>query len=241
MYHFFSKNNGLKIESIFGFVGKWNSINVDGVPKVSFNYTDINGSPATFQLPNGITIDRSVNQFAYQYDKNDRTFGIQFIGVLEVTDGVQLTYSIDQQVAQNGDEQVAATTFTLNVAITNKSLSGDIEFFVRKTDGSTGTTVIGLSGDFTASLGTTQLQVGFSFTQTRGANTVTNSFGLTGKLTFDQNGEVAWAITTSGGSITISIAATDIKLGDARIDSRLNLVTADGHIVGVQALFGISF
>jgi hypothetical protein len=241
MYHFFTKNNGLKIESIFGFVGKWNPANVNGVPKLSFSYTDINGSPATFQLPNGITIDRSVNQFVYQYDKNNRTFGIQFIGVLEIKDGVQLTYSIDRQVGQNGDQQVAATTFTLNVSINNKSLSGDIEFFVKKTDGSNGTTVVGLSGDFTATLGTTQLQVGFSFTQTRGANTVTTSFGLTGKLTFDQNGEVAWGITTTGGSITISISATDIKLGDARLDARLNLVTADGHIVGIQALFGISF
>ncbi|HKG97841.1 MAG TPA: hypothetical protein VKA97_08500, partial [Pyrinomonadaceae bacterium] len=184
---------------------------------------------------------RSVNQFIYQYDKKNRTFGIQFIGVLKVTDGVQLTYSIDRQVAQNGDEQVSATTFTLGVSINNKTLSGNIEFLVQKTDGTNGTTTIGLSGDFTASLGTTQLQIGFSFTQVRGANTVTTNFGLTGSLKFDQNGEVVWAITKAGGTLTISIAATDIKLGDARLDTRLNLVSQNGHVVGVQALFGISF
>jgi len=241
MYHFFTKNNGVKVESIFGFVGKWVTVNDNGVPKVSFNYTDASGAAANFQLPNGLTIDRSVNQFTYQYDKKDRTFGIQFIGVLKVTDGVQLTYSIDRQVAQNGDQQVAATTFTLGVTINNKTLSGNIEFLVQKTDGTNGTTTIGLSGDFTAFLGTTQLQIGFSFTQVRGANTVTTNFGLTGSLKFDQNGEVVWAITKAGGTLTISIAATDIKLGDARLDARLNLVSQNGHVVGVQALFGISF
>lgn len=241
MYHFFSKNNGLKIESIFGFVGQWDTVNEEGVPKVSFNYTDANGAAASFKLPNALTIDRSVNQFIYQYDKKDRTFGIQFIGVLEVTDGVTLTYSIERQAAQNGDEQVAATTFTLGISISNQTLSGDIEFFVQKTDGSNGTTVIGLSGDFTASLGTTQLQIGFSFTQVRGPNSVSTSFGITGKLDFDNNGEVVWAITKAGGTLTISIAATDIKLGDARIDTRLNIISSDGHVAGVQALFGISF
>jgi len=241
MYHFFSKNNGLKIESIFGFVGNWVTTNDNGVPKANFNYTDVNGAAASFQLPNGLTINRSVNQFIYQYDKQDRTFGIQFIGVLEIKDGVTLTYSIDRQVAQNGDEQVAATTFTLGISISNKTLAGDIEFFVQKTDGSNGTTVIGISGDFTASLGTTQLQIGFSFTQVRGPNTVTTSFGITGKLAFNNNGEVVWAITKAGGTLTISIAATDIKLGDARIDTRLNIVSTNGHVAGVQALFGISF
>lgn len=241
MYHIFSKNNGLKIESIFGFVGQWVHTNDNGVPKLSFSYKDANGAAATFDLPNGLTIDRSVNQFVYQYDKKNHTFGIQFIGVLEVKDGVQLTYSIDRQVAQNGDEQVAATTFTLDISISNKTLSGDIEFFVQKTDGTSGNTVIGLRGDFTARLGSSQLEVGFAFTQTRGANTVTTAFDLTGTLKLDQNGEVVWAITMNNATLTISVAATDIKLGDARLDGRLNLVSQDGHIVGVQALFGISF
>jgi hypothetical protein len=240
MYHFFNKQNLLQ-ESILGFVGEWQFLNEEGVPKMNFKYQREDGSSDTFSLPKGITVNRSINQFMYQYNKQDHTFGVQFVGMLQVNSELQLTYSIDRQVSQSGAQQVAATTFTFGAVLNKKNVSGDIEFFVKKTSGAVGTTTIGLSGNWTAKLGANQLTIGFTFTQVRGPNTVTTTFGLSGSLKLGGGGQVVWAITKNSTQTTISIAASDITLGPARLDGRLNIVGQNGHVVGVQMLFGIAF
>lgn len=240
MYHFFNKQN-LMQETILGFVGEWQLVNDGGVPKMNFSYQREGGTTDTFSLPKGIVVNRSINQFMYQYNKENHSFGIQFVGMLQVSDDFKLTYAIDRQVSQSGQQQVAATTFTIGAVLNKKNVSGDIEFFIKKTDGTVSTTTIGLSGNWTAKLGANQLTVGFSFTQVRGPNTVTTTFGLNGSLKLASGGQVVWAITKNSTQTNISIAASDIKLGAARLDGRLNLIGENGHIVGVQVLFGIAF
>jgi hypothetical protein len=240
MYHFFNKQN-LMQESILGFVGQWNFANDNGVPTMKFEYKREDGTSDTFALPKGIVVNRSVNQFMYQYNKQNHTFAIQFVGLLKVSEDFQLTYSIDRQVSQTGQEQVASTTFTIQAVLNKKNFSGDIEFFIKKTDGTVGTTAIGLRGNFTARLGSTALQVGFTFSQVRGPNVVTTTFGFNGSLKLGSGGQIVWSIDKNSTSTVIAISASDIKLGPARLDGRLNLVSANGEVVGVQVLFGVAF
>jgi hypothetical protein len=240
MYHFFNKQN-LMQESILGFVGQWDFINDNGVPMMKFSYKREDGSTDAFALPQGIVVNRSVNQFMYQYNKQNHTFAIQFVGLLQVSEDFKITYSIDRQVSQTGQEQVTATTFTIDAVLNKKNFSGDIEFFIKKTNGTVGTTTIGLSGNFTARLGTTQLQVGFTFSQVRGPNVVTTTFAFNGSLKLGAGGEIVWAITKNATTLNITISAADIKIGPARLDGRLNIVGENGHVVGVQVLFGVAF
>jgi hypothetical protein len=240
MYHFFNKQN-LMQESILGFVGQWDFANDDGTPLMKFSYKREDGSTDTFALPKGIVVNRSINQFMYQYNKQNHTFAIQFVGLLQVSEDFKITYAIDRQVSQTGQEQVAATTFTIDAVLNKQNFSGDIEFSIKKTDGSTGSTTIGLSGNFTAKLGATQLQVGFTFSQVRGPNVVTTTFGFNGSLKFASGGQIVWAITKNATTLNVTISAADIKIGAARLDGRLNIVDQNGHIAGVQMLFGVAF
>jgi hypothetical protein len=143
-------------------------------------------------------------------------------------------------VSQSGEEQVAATTFTIGAVFNKSNFSGDVELIVKKTDGTVGSTSITIRGSFSAVLGHTNLQVAFLFSQVRGPNTIVTTFGFEGKLAF-QNGSIVWNFTRNATTTTIAIAASDIKLGKARIDARLNIDTGPGGVVGVFVLFGVAF
>jgi hypothetical protein len=162
------------------------------------------------------------------------------MGILNVSSNFQLKYTLDRQTDDSGAEQVASTTFTISTVFKSKDFSGDAEFVVKKTDGTTGTTTIGIKGNFTAALGNTQLMVGYGFTMVRGQDTVTSTFFFNGSLAIKDNARIQWQFQANAQSFTISIAAQDIQIGKARADARLN-ITGQGGNVGVYALFGVAF
>jgi hypothetical protein len=229
--------------SILGFVGEWIHKNEAGAPKLDFKYKREDKTEDIFSLPKVLSVDRrpaTLNQFMYEYDKKGQKSRIQFVGTLKVSEDFVITYELDRQVSQTGEQQVAATTFTIKADIDKKDFSGNIEFRVRKEDGTSGSTTLTLRGDFTAMLGKTKLQVGFSFNQVRSTGTVTTTFAFNGTLEL-KNGKVQWSFEKSATKTTLIISASDIVLGPARIDARLNLVREDGKISGVQFLLGVSF
>src|SRR5262245_31368035 len=149
MYHFFNKKD-LTQETILGFVGAWQQrVETAGTPLLDFQYKREDGSTDTFTLPQGITINRTINQFMYQYNKAGHSFRVQFAGFLQVSEDFQITYSIDRQVSQTGQEQVAATTFTIGAVFKKNNFSGDLELVVKKADGTSGGTTLALRGSFT--------------------------------------------------------------------------------------------
>ncbi|HYK20794.1 MAG TPA: hypothetical protein VEV42_08675 [Pyrinomonadaceae bacterium] len=241
MYHFFNKND-ITQESILGFVGEWESFvdNADGKLKLKFKYKREDNSIDTFALPKSMKINKSVNQFMYEYQKQNHSFRVQFAGFLQVNENLEITYSIDRQVSSGGEEQVSSTTFRIGAVFNKTNFSGDVELIVKKTNGTVGTTTISIGGKFSAVLGHTNLQVAFAFSQVRGPNTVVTTFGFEGKLDF-QNGSVVWKFARNATTTTIAISASDIKLGNARIDSRLNIVKGPNDQVGVYFLFGVAF
>jgi hypothetical protein len=187
-----------------------------------------------------MTVNKTVNQFMYEYQKQNHSFRVQFAGFLQVNENLEITYSVDRQVSSGGEEQVGSTTFRMAAVYSKSTFSGDVELIVKKTDGTAGTTTISIGGKFSAVLGHTNLQVAFAFSQVRGPNTVVTTFGFEGKLAW-QNGTVVWKFTRNATTTTIAIAASDIKLGNARIDTRLNIETGPNQSVGVYFLFGIAF
>jgi len=239
MYHFFDKDD-LTRQSIFGFVGQWDSFtDADGKPMVRFTYKRADGTTGTFELPSAISFNRTINEFMYEYDKNGQTRRLQFVGELKINENFEITYSLDRQVSK-GQQQVASTTFHFGATFHRDNFDGEIELAINKADGSAGTTTITVGGHFTAMLGTTQLVAGFSFSQIRNGATVTSTFGFNGSLQFKDNGEITWEFLQNATQFSININA-QIQVGDVRVDGRLNLVSQSGRIVGVKVLLGVAF
>lgn len=241
MYHFFNQDDQTQ-ESILGFVGSWSSAsNANGDPTLTFTYTKEDGSQGTFTLPQSIAINRSLNQLMYEYNKDDQTFRLQFQGFLSISPTFQISYAIDRQVSKQGGQQVASTTITLDAVFTANDFTGDLELQLKKQDGSLSTTTLTIAGNFTALLGSAQLQVGFSFNQVRSGNTVTTNFGFNGTLKLTDIGQVQWQFQMNAQSITVSLAG-QIQLKDGiRADGRLVLTSQNGTVKSVTGMFGISF
>lgn len=239
MYHFFDQRD-LARESVLGFAGAWESVtSADGKPMVKFAYQRKNQPAGVFELPAAVTVNRSTNQFMYEYDDKGKKRRLQFVGELRLNENFEISYILDRQVSQTGQELVASTTFRLAAVFRRNDFTGEMELAVKKADGTPGTTLV-IGGNFTGMLGTTQLTVAFAFSQTRNGAVVTTTVGCNGALLFKDNGEVTWEFQRNAAQMSININA-HIQLGDARIDGRLNLVSAGGRVVGVRALFGVAF
>lgn len=243
MYHFRNKDD-ITQESILGFVGSWQqnaAAQTQGKLVMDFVYAREDGTKDTFTLPNTMIINRVNNQLLYQYDKNSEVFKVQIAGLLKINKDFEISYTIDRQVSGTGAEQVKSTAITVGAVFTKPTLSGELQLALKKADGTAGATSLTIAGNFTAMLGASQLQAGFSFSQIRSGNKVDTTFGFSGTLSIANNGQVQWTFAKNASQMTVSISASDIKLGDVRVDGRLNLTAQNGKVVGVTGLFGVSF
>ena len=237
--YFFSDKKDPSIRSILGFVGSWQQDPNDQL-LLSFTYqTETPGQTGVFKLPAALSMDTSSNQLVYRYDKNGQTHEIQFVGFLTVSDNLQLTYDLDEQFSQAGDTQVNQTTFEIDAQFSSRNVNGDLELSVQKTAQAT---TITIGGSFTAVLGATNLQVGFEFSQTRSGSQISTTVGFSGSLTWNQSkSSIEWQFSGGSAGFSLMLSATDIVLGNARLDSRLNVQLSNGQLVGVTFMLGVSF
>jgi hypothetical protein len=243
MYHFRNKED-ITQESILGFVGNWQqnaAAQAQGQLVMDFVYAREDGSQDTFTLPKSMIINRVNNQLLYQYDKNNEVFKVQIGGLLKINKDFEITYTIDRQVSGTGAEQVKSTAITVGAVFTKPNLSGELQLALKKADGSAGATSLTIAGNFTAMLGASQLQAGFSFSQMRSGNKVDTTFAFSGTLSIANNGQVQWTFEKNAQQLSVAISASDIRLGKVRADARLNLTAQNGQVVGVTGLFGVSF
>jgi len=243
MFHFSNKKSLLQ-GSVLGFAGTWSEfVDPNGAPRLKFTYKRDGQPDGEFVLPKGVTVDKTMNQLMYEYDKSGKKRRIQFVGTLMISDDFTVSYGLDRQTAGDGSQQVGKTTFTFNAAFKKKNFTGDLDLAIKKEDGSIGTTTISISGRFTAVLGQTKLLAGFTFEQNRGGNKTTTTFGFAGQLEFKQ-GSIRWAFTTSNTTTkTITLAVNvDINIGNStQLDARLNLAMEGGQLKGVTFFLGIAF
>jgi len=244
MFHF-SNKKALLQSSVLGFVGTWSEfVDPDGQPRLKFVYKRDGQADGEFVLPKGVTIDKSMNQLMYEYDKNGNKRRIQLVGTLMISDDFTISYGLDRQTSADGQTQVGSTTFTFNAAFKKKNFTGDLDLAIVKQDGTVGGTTISISGKFTAVIGSASLLAGFTFEQNRAGNKTTTTFGFSGKLQFNNNrGSIEWAFTTDNTTTkTITLAINvDINVGAAQIDARLNLQMEGGQMKGVTFFLGIGF
>jgi hypothetical protein len=238
-YHFFDK-----VKNPFNiiFIGEWKqTTDQDGKPGLSFKYSREDGTQDEFLLPEAITIDRGVNQFVYQYNKKNKTRRIRLVGLLNVTPDFRITYSIDRQEGEEGGEEVKSTTFEIKAVLTKSKFEGDIEFLIKKADGKTGTSVLGIRGSFTARPGGNVLKVGFAFTQERSGQVTKTTVLFNGKLTLKNSlTEVQWEFGVNDNVKTLVVTISDVKLGKVNIDSKFILKSGNGDRE-VLFLLGVKF
>jgi hypothetical protein len=251
MFHFFNKKD-ITHESILGFVGQWspNKQALEaGTPRLDFVYKREDGTQDTFELPKALVV-RGFNQLMYEYDKKGPKSRIQFQGLLSFSERGEISYVIDRQTNGAGTEQmVAETTIAIKARFQAKNPTtgaGELDFVIAKKDGSVpsqNASTITLKGKYAGVVGSASLQVGFQFEQKRQNNTLTRTIGFDGQLSWDGGTTITWTFAkdTAAKTSSFNIAVTDIKLGPARGDFKLNLVAQNGKVTGVFALFGFSF
>jgi hypothetical protein len=100
--HFFDKGSASLERSILGFRGEWKQDAADAL-KLSFKYKRANQTEDEFILPRAVTINRTMNQLMYEYDKKGQKFRLQFMGLLKISDDFVISYELDDQKSQNGD------------------------------------------------------------------------------------------------------------------------------------------
>ena len=244
MFHF-SNKKALLQSSVLGFIGTWSEfVDADGQPRLKFAYKRDGQPDGEFVLPKGITIDKTMNQLMYEYDKNGNKRRIQLVGTLMISDDFTISYGLDRQTSADGQTQVGSTTFTFNAAFKKKNFTGDLDLAIVKQDGTVGSTTISISGKFTAVMGSASLLAGFTFEQNRAGNKKTTTFGFSGKLQFNNNkGSIEWAFTTDNTTTkTITLAINvDINVGAVQLDARLNLQMEGGQTKGVTFFLGVGF
>jgi hypothetical protein len=237
IYHFFDED---KNDFNIMFTGTWAQDAKDPL-KLNFTYTREDDTVDVFSLPGAMTIDRGINQFVYDYDKDGKKRRIQLIGLLNVSKSLVITYSLDRQDSEEGGVAVASTEFRVGAVLTNSKFQGDVEFLVKKTDGTTSSTTIGIRGKFTAQVAGAELQVAFLFVQNRNGDQRKTSFGFSGQLKLKDNGTVQWEFASKDNVKQLTITITDVKLGPVTADSKFVLQSENGQTKKVQFLLGVSF
>jgi hypothetical protein len=241
-YHFFDK---AKNPFNLVFEGEWGKPAADakGVLRIDFKYAREDGTSDVLSLPEELSIDRGINQFVYQYSKKNRTRRIRLVGLLNITEDFRITYSIDRQEAPDGSGAVVkSTTFEIKAQMTKSKFEGDIEFLVKKADGKTGKTVLGIKGSFTARPGSGNVaKVGFEFTQAREGGVKTTTALFKGSLSLKNNLlEVEWTFELKDSVKTLTVTITSVQLGPVRADSKIVLKSGNGERE-VLVLLGFSF
>ena len=235
VYHF---NNKAKTTQGFdlAFTGQW--VQQPGSDAVKFIYDkEPDGSGAKtgiLDLPHGLKLLPSVNQFAYQYSKANQTHSIQLSGRLVIGSDFRITYVLDDQVSAG----VRTTTFQLSTVFAGHDTDGNLTLEFTKA-GTTTTLTVG--GHFTHVFGATELQVGFSYSQVRNGVSVASVIGFEGRLeAVNGNRGVTWTIARAGQLLTIDVTA-HVDLGAVSANGLVNIRTDSGGLVGVTAMFGVHF
>lgn len=240
IFHFANQDNVLET-NVLGFAGYWQSkVDANGTPLLDFYYQSPTGQKV-FELPKAVTVNRSSNQLTYTYTKDNKNLSIDFQGMLMVGPDFEISYVVQPQTSSSGEQMVSSTTLGFSATLTEPNLQGDLQLTVTKPDGTAGASTLIIGGQCQGVLGKTNLQVGFTYTQTFGGagNQITRTAAFSGTLSFT-GGQVQWTFSATGGAINLAVGV-DIKLGPVQMDARLNLPVGGGQTAGVTFLLGVSF
>lgn len=239
IYNFRDKTRSF-VSSRLTFSGAWQQQTVDGVPKLSFTYNLADGSTKTFALPGDLVISKGSNQFKYSYNKNDRSFGVSLLGFLKISENLIISYTLDKQSSQNGDELVATTTFTMQAAFVGKQFEGDLNLALIRDDNTPGNYTLAVTGEYTGVVGDTRVMVGFRFSQIRANGKVTRTVGIGGAFIL-KNGQISYLLDVGQNTISLTLGVEIRLKSGAAVDSKLNITSENGEVQSINFLLGVSF
>ena len=220
-----------------GFAGVWGNAPAGG-GQLNFTYNKESGT-GVFTLPKSVTIKKTTNQLSYQYQKGGPQ-SIDFQGTLIVNEDFTVSYHFSRRLTTNGDVVTGESAISIGAQFQKNNFTGNLELALKKTDGTVGST-LSIAGQFVGTIGRTNVAVGFQFTQVRDGQAVTTTFAFGGKIQFTSGTlEFAFASNSATRTIALSVGA-DIRLGQASINTKLNIDMGGGTVQGVTFLLGINF
>jgi hypothetical protein len=222
------------------FKGAWkNSPDPARPGQVIYEYEIENApAPGVFTLPNSLVVDNNSLVLAYEYNKDGRTQSVQLVGLFSFTN-FELSFTIERKEAGDGE----STTLRFDVDVKGKSAEGKIVFALKRTDNGTVTTdELSVGGAFTSRFKNGVLTIGLAFNQrTINGTVATREIVFTGKLVHKGGTQFAWELKGLNGSMTIGVAASDIRFGKFKADAAVTLKMQGGEVKAVRSLFGVSF
>lgn len=238
----FITDNPAHDESLYNliFAGSWScSVSASGDAIMSFIYKalDVAGNPTDcttpFTLKQGVVLDKSINQFVYNYDKDGNTHSIQFVGELTIDSNFQITYDIDANLTTGASTIVIGTTFA------DSAFHGDLQLTVTKPNGETGATLT-VGGGFQWVIGADTLAIGFAYSQDGATGGKTVEFN--GSFTLKNGNNLQWDFQDSTVTNTISISvAAGFSLGPVDGSVSVNVKDQNGQLQGISVDAGFSF
>ncbi|MBN1567275.1 MAG: hypothetical protein JXA73_05485 [Acidobacteria bacterium] len=231
VYRFASRTPGrASHQSLLLFVGTWRT-NPEDQTQLQFLYKRENLTEDIFSLPGTYAFDAGDNKLMYSYAAEGRVHDIAFLGYLRVTPDFQICYAVKATMRQTGGTIAASAVFA------NPSFNGTLQLAVDSPR--LGKTTYSVAGHFThVRQSGTKIGVGFAIAG-GGGQPLTLMFQ--GTFAANTGGTLDFTFTKNAQNMTISFTASQIKIGGAVAGASATIELAGGKLVGVEAMFGITF
>jgi hypothetical protein len=217
------------------FVGRWRA-DPDDKAKLNFVYLRENKTEDIFRLPGEIRVQAGTNQLVYSFGGGRHS--VSLIGSMRVSPDFQITYSVGAQVSQGNQPQVIPGDIVMDAVFANSAFSGGLQLAVKRPGGKE--TILTLSGRFThVRQNGNRIGVGFSITGGPGAAPFVVAFQ--GSFDSADGTHVAFTFAGNAKSAVIGFTADQIRIGGAVASASAAIEMKGGHLVAVQAMFGLTF
>jgi hypothetical protein len=224
----------------FFFKGEWhNEASGEEPGRVEYKF-EIKGSTTLgrFELPNKLMINPTTHFLAYSYDKNGRTRSVQLVGQFSFNN-IELTYAIERRQTNDGNSTMLRFGVKLGGNAGPNGL-GQLTFELLKSNGAASGTTLSITSRYVGRFKNGVLTLGFTFNQRTMTGTIVNrEFVFVGALQHKGGSAFVWAIKTSAGTMSISLAASNLKLGAVTADVAVTLKMKDGSVQAVQVFVGL--
>jgi hypothetical protein len=225
----------------FLFEGEWHNEPTGEDPgRVVYEYA-IEGAAESgkFELPNRLAVNPDTHFLAYSYDKKGRTRSVQLVGQFSFSHG-ELTYTIERKESRDGNSTTLRFDATVGGHVGSDGV-GEISFALLRKSGSASGSALTIASKYTGRFRNGTLVLGFSFSQQTMTGTgAVREFVFSGELQHTDSLSFAWAVAGGGGATSISIAASNLRLGAVTADTQVTVKLRDGSIQAVQAFVGFT-
>jgi hypothetical protein len=230
------------------FTGSWvGDVNAQGDIPLKFEFEREDKSKDNFSLPAKARFDRSINQFVYEFDKQNGTerTSIRLVGHVAIGKDSSITYSFESQ-KEDGVERVRASRFSIAAEMKTEKFEAAvaITYAVKNKNGITTDKTLSIAGKFAFLKGKAPFQLMFVFEMKKSVTdkAVSSQIMFSGTLVLTNLGKVQWKFEQNANVKKLEIEITDIQFKKFKIDSKFNLISDDGNQKKtVRFILGVSF